>query len=196
MPVNAPMILDFDICQASTCKSFSVTDKTGVYSSSNSGGYGAPNFAIADAIDATLNVTLPNNTGTLITVFPTLPDSTGNVIQTITNTMLGLSGSLPDGIYVIQYTVNFNNTNNQTIIKTVTKVFLLSCTIKCCIDKMIAKIPTEDCDCNSIAMKNAILAFSLYQSLLFNGKCGNIVNVTSLLFRLTKLCEITNCGCS
>ena len=59
---------------------------------------------------------------------------------------------------------------------------------------MIAKIPTEDCDCNSIAMKNAILAFSLYLSLLFNGKCGN--NVTSLLSRLTKLCEITNCGCS
>lgn len=196
MPVNAPMVLDFDICQENDCTSFDFTDATGVYSSSNSGGYGAPNFLVSDAISAYVNVTLPSGVQVSIQVDPTLPDDTGTIVWTVNSTDLGLTGSLPDGIYVIEYVINFNNSNSQTVQKTIVKTFLLSCTIKCCIQKMIAKIPINDCDCESKYLKNALLAFGLYQSLVYNGKCGNTTNTTSLLNRLTKLCNIVDCGCN
>ena len=60
----------------------------------------------------------------------------------------------------------------------------------------IAKIPTEGCSCEDVAMKNAVLAWGLYLSLIKNAKCGNITNVTNLLARLTKICSISNCNCN
>lgn len=196
MPVTAPNILDISVCQANTCELFNIYDVSGVYSTSNSGGYGTPNFAVSDAIDATVVITTPNNTTFTITVFPTFPDSTGTALFTVTNTMLNITGSLPDGIYTIVYSVNFNNSYSQTVVKTVTKTILLSCSIWCAVQNLIAKIPVKTCDCNDIALDNALLAFGLYQSLIYNGRCGNVTNVTNLLTQLTKLTSALNCGCN
>lgn len=194
-PVTAPMELDFDLCQRSDCTSFDIKDTTGVYSSGNSGGYGNPNFDISDAIDARIYVTTPAGVQTIIDCFPTLPDSTGASTFTITSSNLGSSGSLVDGIYVVKYQVDFTNASAQTVQYDVVKTLLLSCTIKCCIDKLIAKIATLGCGCDDTQLKNALLAYGLYQSLLYNGKCGNTPAVTNLLSQLNKLCITSNCGC-
>lgn len=191
-------ILSFGICSESDCKSFTFTETSGVYSASNSGGWGgANNFAIADAIDSRIVVTLPDGTITpAITLYSTFPDSAGTATYNITSTALGLSGALPDGIYSATYTVDISNVNSQTVQLSITQSFFIGCTVWCCVQKLIAKIPAEDCGCESVALKNALLAFGLYQSLLFNAGCGNITNITTLLARLTKLCDATDCGCS
>lgn len=195
-PVSAPMEIDFDVCQSSDCSSFDVTDTTGIYSSGNPGGYGLPNFAISDAIDARLYVTLPNGIQVIFTVFPTLPDSTGASVFNVTNIMLGYGGSLPDGVYVIEYQIDFNNANSQTAQYQSTKTILLSCSIKCCVDKLIAKIAVSNCSCDDSAVQTALLAFALYQSLLNSGKCGNLTNVANILARLQRMCGANNCNCN
>ncbi len=193
---DTAILLDFNACQSSDCSSINLTEQTGIYSSDNSGGYGFPNFVTTDATAASIIVTLPSGTQSpVINVFSTFPDSTGDITKTITASDLGLTGALLDGIYVINYIVVFTIGGTPYVHSTV-KTFFLSCSIKCCIDKMIAKIPIGNCDCNDKALKNALLAYGLYQSLLANGKCGNVNNVNTLLLRLNKLCSATSCGCN
>ena len=154
-------VLDFSVCQDSSCESFTFSETTGLYTTSNSGGWAvvagagaSVNFTPSDAISAYLSVTLPN--GTIIPsilIYPTFPDSAGLNTYVVTNTALGLSGSLSDGIYSITYQVNINNVSSQTVILTITKSFFFGCTIKCCVDKLISKIPESDCDCESVALK-------------------------------------------
>jgi hypothetical protein len=205
MPVGLGIpSLVISVCQSRNCKSFDITEETGVYnSSSNPGGYGGGiNYDTTDVIDSSIIITLPD--GTQVTFdslsaspsYPTLPDSTGTVPFTITNTMLGITGALPDGIYEIFYQIDINNVFNQTQITNITTKVLLSCNVKCCVEKMFAKIPDLGCDCNDMAVKDSLLAWTLYQSLLNAGACGNESKVNNILDRLNKLCNIKNCGCN
>ena len=197
-------VLDFTLCQSSDCESIYFSELTGVYTASNSGGWAVlagagalVNFVPSDAIDAHVTVTLPDGTiATAVNLYSTFPDSAGTATQTITNTNLGITGALPDGIYTATYQVDVSNVSSQTVSFTITKSFFLSCTIKCCVDKLIAKIAVADCSCEDPALKNALLAWGLYESLLKAGQCGNTTKVANLLARITKLCSITNCGCS
>jgi len=196
--VSGSNVLDFSVCQSSDCQSFSFNETSGVYSLSNSGGWGGSNnFDIADAVEARIIVTLPNGTiAPTLTLPTTFPDSTGLVIKTITAGDLGLTGGLPDGIYNIEYQVDISNVNSNIVSFSARKSTFFSCTVKCCIDKLISKIAASECDCDDVALKNATLAHGLYLSLLYNAGCGNTTEVATLLTRLTKLCSIQNCGCS
>lgn len=197
-------ILKFSICQESNCESFKFSETTLTYTTSNSGGWAvvagagaSVNFTPSDAISAYLTVTLPNGTVCpAVTLYPTFPDTTGLLTQTITATDLGLSGSLPDGVYSASYLVNISNVSSQTVQLSVTQTFLLSCTVNCCVQKLIAKVAEEDCECEDSRITNAMLAFSLYQSLKSAAACSNLTAVANLLARLQKLCSISNCGCS
>ena len=196
--------LSFHICQENDCEAFKFYETTGTYTTTNSGGWavlagaGATvNFVPGDAIQATLTVTLPDGTiCPAITLYPTFPDTTGLLSETIDSTDLGLTGSLPDGVYSATYQVDISNVSSQTVVLSVTQSFLLSCTVQCCVNKLIAKVAEEECDCESVAIKNEMLAFALYQSLQSAGACGNLTSVANLLARLQKLCSAVNCGCS
>lgn len=191
------IVLNFDICQAADCKSFTINETTGIYSATNTGGWGAPNAVIGDALDARLIVTLPNLTQVTVNnlLFPTLP-TTGTATISVTDANLGLSGGLPDGIYIITYQVDINQVLPFTqTSRSTTKTFLFSCNIKCCVDKLIAKIPELECTCNDQALKDALLAYGLYKSLCSAGSCGLTDKVTNILDRLNKLCNSKSCGC-
>lgn len=100
--------LSIDVCRASNCRSFTVTEETGAYNAStNTGGYGAPNIATTDVLTATITVTPYNGDAyPTVSVYSTLPSSTDGDI-TINNTDLGLSSTtnIPDNIYQILYTI-------------------------------------------------------------------------------------------
>ncbi len=196
-------ILSFGICQESDCSSFDFSETSSVYTNSNSGGWAViagagalVNFTTADAISAYLTVTLPSGVICSPIALTSFPDDTGLNTQTITSSDLGFSGNLPDGIYSAEYLVNISNVSNQTVQLRIVQSFFLGCTIKCCVDRLIAQIPVEDCGCESVALKNALLAYGLYLALMKNAACGNLTNISNLLARLTKLCSVTNCGCS
>lgn len=195
-------ILNIEACQDTDCDSFNISESTGVYDSNgNPGGWGNPNYDVSDVIDARLIIVLPDGTSVTIDsnssvpVFPTLPDSTGNSIFNVTSTMLGVSG-LEDGIYNITYQVDLNSVFGQTIQAQVTIYQLLTCNIKCCVDKLVAKIPDYNCDCSNPAVENALLAQALYSALCCAGKCGNLTAVDNLLETLNRICDSTDCGCN
>ena len=77
----------------SDCLSFNVFDNSGIYSSSNTGGWGVPNAVIADASAATLTISILTDyatntysTAVVIDAYPTLPN--------ITNTPFNVTGAL------------------------------------------------------------------------------------------------------
>jgi len=132
-------------------------------------------------------------------VYPALPDSSGLAPFTVTNSMLGLTGSLPDGIYTVKFEIDINNVFSQTQQTSVITYTLLTCTIKCCVDKLFAKISDQGCgcdDCDDKIVQNALLASALYQALCAAGHCGNTTQVDCLLDRLNKLCLAKGCGCN
>jgi hypothetical protein len=114
-PLSNPQ-LSISTCQSKDCTSFDITDTTGVYNaSSNPGGYGGGvNYDVTDVLDSRLIITLPDGTVVSIDslsatpVYPSLPDATGLAPFTVTNTMLGLTGALPDGIYIIKYSIKLS----------------------------------------------------------------------------------------
>lgn len=205
MPIglNLPQ-LALSVCESKSCDSFDINETTGLYPA-NAGGYDitqAVNYDVANVIDARLEITLPDGTvvaidsNSPIPVYPTLPDSSGLVPFTVTNTMLGLTGSLPDGLYKIKYQIDINNVFSQIQITDVVENVLFTCSLRCCIDKMFSKIPIQNCDCDSSAVKNALLASALYSALCSAAKCGNITAVDNLMDRLNKLCNVTSCNCN
>lgn len=120
--------LSIGIHQADNCKSFTLSDTTGAYVAlTNVGGHGSPNPAIADADTATLAVTLFGSATTYTkSVFSTLPTTTTTTEFTINNTDLGLASTatIPDGIYLLRYTVSGGFT--ITAVNTGTKTFTVS----------------------------------------------------------------------
>jgi|ERR1035437_1408638 hypothetical protein len=188
--------LNFEICQSADCKSFSIADTTGVWSLTNNG-WGAPNWTTTDAVGANLVITLPNGTTTTVitNIYPALPDNTGTQSVTITAASLGLSG-FDDGIYQFTYIVDVQNLSTDAILTSYIKTVLFTCNVKCCVDKLIARIPSGKCSCDDRHVQNALLAFSLYQALLNSGKCGNLTTTKNILETLNRLCGQHNCNCS
>lgn len=201
MPVLIPNdpTLDFDVCEGKTCDSFSITETTGVYSSTNNG-WGSPNWITTQAQVAYIIVTFPDGTqySTVAQtglLYPQLPDDTGTISIDIPITTFGLTGSYPDGIYVITYVVGVSNGNNSSTL-TATKTFAFSCSVKCCVDKLISKIPATGCGCDDTNVQNALLAFALYQAFISAAKCGNTSKSDSILARLQRMCGADNCNCN
>lgn len=103
-----------DIILADDCKSFTVGDITGSYSSSNTTGYGTAVIPaityITYAIDSNIDVTKQGSSTTYtINTSSFFPDYTNLVTASILNTDLGLTSTdtIPDGIYNIDYRVKF-----------------------------------------------------------------------------------------
>lgn len=73
--------LKFDLCVINACTQLRFTETTGIYSTSNLGGWGIPNMKIPDAVTATLAITPYGSTATYTidllatTLFPTYQTS-------------------------------------------------------------------------------------------------------------------------
>lgn len=177
--------------------SINVFDNTGVYNATtNQGGYNSPNPAVADILTATLNITLPNSTVPITIasalVFPTLPN-TSDTPFVVTASMLGLT-TLPDGIYVISYTVTYA-ASPQSSTGQSTEGFVA--VVNCCVQKKLAAVALdENCSCcdNSQAMKalEAYVDLCIARSAVGFG-LTNVFN--KYLTRLNKLCDASACNC-
>lgn len=102
------LALKMDVCSATNCKSFDVTDTTGAYSATNTGGFGAPNLTTSDVLTATIAVTAYGASTPIATVnvLSELPSSTSGK-TTISNTELGYTSTatIPQNVYQILYTI-------------------------------------------------------------------------------------------
>lgn len=188
------LVLKFDICTEDNCKRFVFTETTGSYVlASNPTGWGNPNPNPALATSATLDIYSPSNSTTTPSLTIDLlvngyPDITGTVEYTITNTALGYSGRVADGIWKFVYTVVVGgDTYKQTIQKATT------CNAKCCIDGLFGDIEDFECDCMEAAISKALTAQAIYKAMVGAGACGNITKFNKLKSMLERMCNNQDC---
>ncbi len=175
------------------------TETTGVYSGTNTHGWGTPNPELGDATEASLTIYLPNAT-TL------LPDSTTSVVinllaegfpntdntpYIITNEDLGGEADtrIPDGIYQFDYLVYVDDTDAYTA----STYVLVDSNVNCCIANLAENVDATKCGCGKAASKfeKASLALTAAR---FAMDCPNITNAAKNLRAAIEICDgCTNC---
>lgn len=198
-------ILKLCVTQSGDGKNLSIKDNSGIYASNNTGGWGAPNSTIAQALTASLSIsklvdiaTNLYSTPIVINVGPTAtpPD---NILPNITNTPFiitaqaagyGLDSVFPDGYYQLVYTVTGNSGGAYTI-TTITYLVLTS-QIDCCYKTLSNKVALCSCDCVEIEKQLSQVAF-FKRELSAAKSCGNISDIVRYIDFLTKKCGAKSC---
>lgn len=199
--INTSLQIEFSICEGTSCSSFDITDTTGVYSASNLLGYGTPNPSIADIDTATLEVEFPDGTSVtidLLTESSGLFPNTSDVSFTVTNSLLGLSDKITDGVYILTYTITGDTNNGSDVIaweSTCTHYVLFDCQTKCCLDTLFSTITTEECaTCNNSILNQVTKAY-MYLEAAHKAACCSMKNKAGkLLNNASYLCNKTNCN--
>lgn len=189
------IILDFDICINNACDTLTLTETTGAYSATNTGGWGAPNATTASVITAILQVTAPDGT---VSTIPTatmsaagFPSSNPSFTYTIPNASLGGITNVTDGHwkFFLYYT------DGTTVYQKV-RNYLFYCNTECCVQQLLSDIEVEDCDCcnQDDKIKTYTKAKTFLESLKNAARCYQVSNFESIQAVLTALCN--NSGCT
>ncbi len=196
--------VNISVSQNSSCKSFAVYDITGPYNSiSNPTGYGGTNLDLTDLDSAQLIVTPPGSSTTytidLAVPITTIPSESSDVRHIISNTDVGLSSadSLSDGLWTVEYLVNITDSSSPsgTTQVTATATCFFYCTVKCCVDKLVAAVDFESCCTEPFDMMTTIRAYIALRSLKLAVACNKVNKANAILARLQKLCLTSSCNC-
>jgi len=182
------LIPKLSFCSSKDCLRLQVTDQTGAYSTSNLGGWGAPNDTLASVVSAVIKVLLPGSSvgdEVYIDVGSELPNSTYQY-KTLKSQDFGLGTDivLVDGTYVIDYTVV---TSGGTY--TFHTEFLMTCSKCACVNSMFAKVASTGCDCDENFVTEATQAFVVLQMIEYAALCQKTSEVAKLETLLNKICK-------
>ena len=186
--------LAFKASLNSTGTHITITDTTGAYSATNTGGWnttgGDPNIAPAAVTAVTLTITYSNETVQTATLDKTeIPASvTGN----FSYTAIKLEGYV-DGIATVNYKITTSTTSYEAEIKQ-----LYACNIRKCINQMWVKIACETCNGNCDLVNlidDANLAEGLYKALISGAASCDSACVNKILTSLNNLCSWKDCNC-
>lgn len=190
--------------QLSGCMGLKLYETTGAYDDpDNLGGYGAPNPEIDDVTSAIIQVTFPDGE-TIVSLDVTddfaaiFPNTNDDVALEVSNEDLGLSVNdvLPHGIWTFVYTIR---DEALEIISQGTFKFIIDCTLRCCLDNLLATL--DDCGCcsdnkaNTQAMRVRMAYIYLAAAHSAYG-CGKVARTQELLDFVSDVCAATNCNCS
>lgn len=192
--------LNADFQVDSALATIAVIDLTRPYSSTNVGGYGTPNFAISDATNSAVVLTLTDPTTFMPTgdevtfnsasspaCFPLLPnvDYTPFIIDG-EMAGYGADSKLPDGIYKAGYQVT-----DGTITYSSTKYVLIDAEVRCCLANLAEKVDINKCKCGkSDSFGEGWYALDVAAAAMV---CQNITVAAKALARAKELCG--GCGC-
>ena len=188
------LTLSLSACVSGNCSTISVTDTTGAYSITNTGGWDDSSTVFINTIaTATLTITTPD--GSIVT-----EDVTSQLPTSVTGSFAFLDITLPeslDGEYTISYAVT---DKVGTKVKEITIYSL--CKARNCVDAMWAnyalnEYTATDCNCKqtTLSLKDtAFLGEALYKSIESSAICNNGVR-DQLLAKLTRLCNLQDCNC-
>jgi len=183
--------LNFDTCVINNCNSIKFTETTGVYSVSNTGGYGAPNITLGSVLTAVLEVTDPGDVVTNLNLFTHgLPSSNLSFSYSFDAIDLGLNNII-DGKWKFKYTIT---TASATY--TLTKNVLFYCNMKCCVTQTLSDLVLTDCtDCNNSNKDydNYIKLSTFFDSLKKAAECGSVSEFTKIKKIIDKLCKNKDC---
>ena len=190
--------LDFKICEDKSRKEILFNEWTKSYNSLNNPvGWGLPNPATTDATSATLSVLFPGTTTPEVFTFTSgFPTTDTSVDQRILNTDLGLAtaATFEDGIYTFTYTVNVTVSGIPIAYTKSYDVYFYGA-VRCCIDKMKARINDSGCSCDSDFVNNVLWVQGLFYGLEYAALCNKKDVFDNLLTYLEKLCALSPCDC-
>lgn len=166
-----------------------ITDTTKAYSLGNTGGYGTPNDESTDITSATIVITFPDDSTQTVDV--TTQINAGVVVGNYVFTDV-TPDSTADGVYSFLYTIV---SPSGTVSTTLFKLFLGK--VRCCINKLFAKVPDKLCsECETEAfVERVMFAEGLYKTLLSLGGCYNTAAISKVLTKLQSLCDFEECNC-
>ena len=189
---------------------FTLTDSTGTYSVTNTGGWGAPNIAISDVEYAHLIFTTPAGVLYDIDIIDDLgidfsTATTADLIYTITNDMVGgVEGDIiPDGVYTVEYQISDSATwdgggNDYSITLTIMSYY----EVQNSVFERIGEIPTYyNCGgCDNPYIKETSTLFMLLQSVITASGYSNTELFEIALEALQDIIEFDStldedCGC-
>ena len=188
--------LKVKVCESCGCNSFKVYDATGLYDSvANTTGWNGPDSLLSNVTSSKLTITLPGGAVVVINATSPLP-TISEVPVKITNTMLGLVGKLPSGIYKTVYSVTGADHLGVAYTITATTSNLFECSAKCCLDNMLSTIIVEDycstTNAHNRRIDNAYLALTAAKAAMDTGKYKR---AQALLDFVTTVCVNQDCDC-
>lgn len=177
----------------SVCDTATVTDLTSAYSGITPGGFGAPNPEISDVATATIQIAKRGTndvwgTNTTIDVYPTLPSASAGSVDIDTT---DYSAGFGDGVYRFIYTITgVQSSTPFTYTKTIYRP--ISCSAKCCAQKLSKKIAT--C-CTDELMDKQRRVTVLMRSLEGACDCGSLDEMQNIITELGNICRLCGCNC-
>jgi hypothetical protein len=185
------------ICTHNNCKELLLTDITGSYSATNTGGWGAPNITLASVDEAIISLILPNTetaveldvTATIVAA--SIVDGEFTLDDITTDDADSSETKFPDGIYNITYTIT-----ESSVDYTYTCKKLITCQVECCIEKQRVNFhkKCDTCDWDK-TWKQYQLSLMLLDSVRYNFGNGNDDEAEDALEALQKICHLLSCQC-
>lgn len=180
--------IKFSIYEAANCKTITFIETTGEYNvSSNPNGWGAPNEETSDATAATLTLVGPDGTTypsidlEALSNFPK-DDSTEAIINS--TDLLSTMTSFADGQWKITYSVT---TSTTTYTKTV--VFFFTCQIEKVVDKLLAKLDVNDCECKPGQIEEVLKLTAYIDAMKYAIGGANLTEANEILKTLNRLSQ-------
>ena len=186
--------LDFKATEACDCKSITFKELTSAYDSNlNIGGWGTPNYALADVLDVQLLIKVPDGTVYTLdaaTIGSLLPNDALGVFPIHMGLLGGTArATMTQGLYQIEYYVLIDDGSTTGLEIRKRKWTMVYCTIKCCVHKMLLALDMcDDCPCSE-EKSNALEAYTLYKAMLYASACGSTEKAAKLLKQVNKLCS-------
>jgi len=193
------LVLKPTIVDSLNCLTINFQDSTGVYSPGNTGGYNAPNIAVADVTRSVLSIILPD--GTTLTYdetdgfYPLFPNTNGS-LWSVPTTDIGNASDVAISDWITQLTYSIFVSSAET---TVTTYVAILCNATCCVNRLLAKVDfTSGCDpCDNTNLQNYLKAKGLLDAINGALACSPQMpnRASALLTKLTEFCNNTGCGC-
>lgn len=187
------LILDFEVCMSSDCKTLTFVETTGAYDvTSNPTGWGTPNATLAGATTAVLTIVLASGNSYSLDLFALSDFPTSDITfqYELVNSGFGytVGSSIDDQIINFTYSVT---TGDATY--TQNKQYPFYCQVQCCVMGMFKNLNVE-CDSCTEQTTKALQAYAMLKGLIANANCGNKTNFNNILVQLNKLCLNSSCS--
>jgi len=166
-------------------KTYVISDKTGVYSSSNTGGYGSPNDELTDVTKASIEMIDSQGTLTIVDLTNSFPSAYPSYYNgEFNHTPLVLTGN--QDVYKVRYKVE---TSTLTYFSAYS-YYVIAPSIREGIDKMFAKIEDK---INSFDLAHWVddcnVAEGLWQGLESLAALGDQNNTSAIIAKLQRIIE-------
>lgn len=192
--------------------SITVTDLTGIFSTSNTGGYGGPNAAVGDFSTFNITVTLPDpstllpgSTSVTVDAFPSLPSAASGTFTLTSLALLGTADTtLVDGVYLFEVSAVYDDGGEGEMTVSTYKAYYEI--VGCCIKNMI--VDSIGCGCSGATKKvqtltKAWMDLSMLKPYITENEevlaspieqCNQWDKAATLILELQDICDNENCG--